>query len=88
MKPKRTTLIASASSLVLGMALAVPVLGVAPTYSGVLYCDRSIDGQRDPVATVSGATRQGIATVRKDNTVGSGFCANGTFDTSQLTKDA
>ena len=88
MRPKKTTVSASAGSLMLVVILATPVLGAAPKYSGVLYCERAFDGQHEPIAEVSGATPREIATVRKENTVGSGYCANGTFDTSQLTKDA
>lgn len=85
MRPSRT-IISVVAAIAMGAAIAGPVAGAAPTYSGVLTCSRASDGQVEELNSLEGATRQDIIAWRKFWT-SSGYCANGSFDTSALTKD-
>lgn len=86
MKPLRWIL-ALTAALALSAAVAGPVAAGAPTYSGLLGCTRASDGQAEDLNTLNGATRRDIAAWRKFWTRDTGYCANGSFDTSALTKD-
>jgi len=85
MKPIRTC-ISVVAAIAMCAAIAGPVAGAAPTYSGPLSCTRASDGQDEDLNTLEGASRQDITAWRKFWT-SNGYCANGSFDTSALTKD-
>jgi hypothetical protein len=86
MATRRTTLIATTGSLVLGATLAIPAFGAPPTYSGPLYCADPNTGDQRDLNTLSGDPRKVVAYWR-GYWREVGFCANGSFDASQLTRD-
>jgi hypothetical protein len=70
----------------LSAAIAIPVLGAGPTYSGPVTCEDPASGETKDVETLLNDTKHEIAAYRKFLT-SSDQCANGSVDTSALTKD-
>ena len=84
----RTTITSSIAALTLSAALMAPALAAAPTFSGPSTCERASDGETVEMVAFEGATKRSIAATKKLWTVQTGYCKNGTYDTSALTKDA
>jgi hypothetical protein len=70
----------------LGLGISAPTFAAAPTFTGVLTCTDADTGEVRALETVTSATRHDIAVWRKFWNQ-SGFCANGSLDTSGLTQD-
>ena len=85
MDPRRIFLAVSAT-LVLGTAMSASTLAAAPTFSGVLTCTDAVTGEVRELDSLTNATRHDIA-VHRRFWAESGFCAKGSFDTTDLTQD-
>ena len=85
---KKRSIVLSIAGAALSAVIAVPAFAAAPTYSGVATCISTVNGDVVDIDIFSGATKQEIAARRKFRTVESGFCENGSYDTSALTQDS
>jgi hypothetical protein len=67
----------------LTLAILVPAAAAPPVFSGTLTCLDAVDGEVRELNPVDAITRRDIATWRTFWNK-SGFCANGSFDTTGL----
>jgi hypothetical protein len=67
----------------LTLAIMAPAAASPPVFSGTLTCLDAVDGEVRDLGAVDGVTRRDIATWRTF-WYKSGFCANGSFDTTGL----
>ena len=82
----RRSLLACLMTAALGLGIGAPTFAAAPTFTGVLTCTDAVSGDIRDLDPFTSATRHDIAARRKF-WIQSGFCANGSFDTSGLTQD-